>query len=342
MNVGIEENMMQIKKVFRHAAVIMICVCAVLPATVQAAKFKVLVVMSYEKNNPWCLEIKEGIESALEDTSEITYIYMDTKINLEGGMQKAKEAYALYRKLQPDGVITADDNAQWLFVLPYLKDKVDTPVMFCGVNADAQNYGYPASNVSGILERAHIGESIAFVKQLVPSIKTVGFLAKYSPSGKALLQQVENESDTYPAKFITFKLPSTLKELVTAGEELKESSDVLFIESLEGIPDEAGHPLDMKEIMRITTTIFEKPIIGANQYHIKQGALCAVIKTGQEQGRTAAQMLLKAMRGTPVSEIPVTRNYKGRRVINVTVMEALGIEPKPIVLIGAKLVRTEK
>jgi ABC-type uncharacterized transport system substrate-binding protein len=335
---------MQIKKVFRHAVVIMLCVCGALPATVEAAKFKVLVVMSYEKTNPWCLEIKEGIESALANTSEITYSYMNTKINLEGGggMQKAKEAYALYRKLQPNGVITADDNAQWLFVLPYLKDKVGTPVMFCGVNADAKKYGYPASNVSGILERAHIGESIAFVKQLSPSIKTVGFLAKYSPSGKALLQQVENESDTYPAKFVTFKLPSTLKELVAAGEELKESSDVLFIESLGGLPDEAGRPLDMKTVMDVTSKIFGKPIIGANQYHIKQGALCAVIKTGQEQGRTAAQMLLKAMQGTPVSEIPITRNYKGRRVINVTVMEALGIKPKPIVLIGAKLVRTEK
>lgn len=342
MSVRTEENMMQIKKVFRHAVVIMLCVCGALPATVQAAKFKVLVVMSYEKTNPWCLEIKEGIESALANTSEITYIYMNTKINLEGGMQKAKEAYALYRKLQPDGVITADDNAQWLFVLPYLKDKVDTPVMFCGVNAEAQKYGYPVSNVSGILERAHIGESIAFVKQLAPSIKTVGFLAKYSPSGKALLQQVENETDTYPAKFVTFKLPSTLKELVAAGEELKESSDVLFIDSLVGIPDEAGNPLDMKEIMRITVKTFGKPVVGANQYYIKQGALCAVIKTGQEQGRTAAQMLLKAMQGTPVSEIPITRNYKGRRVINVTVMEALGIKPKPIVLIGAKLVRTEK
>jgi ABC-type uncharacterized transport system substrate-binding protein len=327
---------------FRIATLIMLCFCGALPATVQAAKFKVLVVMSYEKANPWCLEIKEGIESVLANTSEITYLYMNTKINLEGGMQKAKEAYAQYQKLLPDGIIAADDNAQWLFVLPYLKDKVGTPVMFCGVNADVQKYGYPASNVSGILERAHIGESIAFVKQLAPSIKTVGFLAKYSPSGKALLQQVENESDTYPAEFVTFKLPSTLKELVAAGEELNESSDVLFIESLEGIPNEAGHPLDMKEIMRITTNIFEKPIIGANQYHIKQGALCAVIKTGQEQGRTAAQMLLKAMQGTPVSEIPITRNYKGRRVINVTVMEALDIKPKPIVLIGAKLVRTEK
>ena len=52
-------------------------------------------------------------------------------------------------------------------------------------------------------------------------------------------------------------------------------------------------------------------------------------------------MLLQAMRGTPVSDIPVTRNYKGKRVINVTAMKALGIEPRPAVLLGASLVKSE-
>ena len=306
-------------------------------------KKKILVVMSYEEPsvNPWCKEIKEGIDSLLANTSEITYFYMDTKKNLEGGPQKAEEAYSLYQKLQPDGVITVDDNAQKMFVLPYLlKNKVKTPVMFCGVNAEPEKYGYPAPNVSGILERGHIKESIAFVKQLVPSINSVGFLSKDSPSGKALLGQVEKESNTYIVKMSTFKLLKTVKEIVAVREELNEKSDVLFIDSIEGILDEKGNPLRNKEIIRILMKIYEKPIIGANQYHVEDGALCAVVKTGQEQGRTAAEMLLKALQGTPVSDIKITQNYQGRRVINVTTMKALGIKPKPIILVGAKLVRT--
>ena len=306
-------------------------------------KKKILVVMSYEEPsvNPWCKEIKEGIDSLLANTSEITYFYMDTKKNLEGGPQKAEEAYSLYQKLQPDGVITVDDNAQKMFVLPYLlKNKVKTPVMFCGVNAEPEKYGYPAPNVSGILERGHIKESIAFVKQLVPSINSVGFLSKDSPSGKALLEQVEKESNTYIVKMTAFNLLKTVKEIVAVREELNEKSDVLFIDSIEGILDEKGNPLRNKEIIRILMKTYEKPIIGANQYHVEDGALCAVVKTGQEQGRTAAEMLLKALQGTPVSDIKITQNYQGRRVINVTTMKALGIKPKAIILVGAKLVRT--
>jgi ABC-type uncharacterized transport system substrate-binding protein len=52
-------------------------------------------------------------------------------------------------------------------------------------------------------------------------------------------------------------------------------------------------------------------------------------------------MLLKAMQGTPVSEIPITRNRRGKSIINVTVMKAFGIKPKPIILRGTELVRTE-
>jgi ABC-type uncharacterized transport system substrate-binding protein len=229
-----------------------------------------------------------------------------------------------------------------MFVLPHLKDKVNTPVMFCGVNAEPSKYGYPMSNVSGILERGHIRESIAFAKQLSPPISIVGFLAKDSPSGKALLRQVESESGTYLAKVATFELVRTVKELVALGEELKEKCDAIYTDSMEGILDDQGKPIGNREIIGILAKVFRKPLIGANQYHIEQGTLCAVVKTGQEQGRTAAEMLLKAMKGTPVSKIPITRNYMGRRVINVTAMEGFGLKPRPIVFLGAELVRTEK
>jgi ABC-type uncharacterized transport system substrate-binding protein len=99
--------------------------------------------------------------------------------------------------------------------------------------------------------------------------------------------------------------------------------------------------LTNKQVFEIFRSVYKKPIIGANSYHVEQGALCAVVKTGQEQGETAANQLLKAMRGTPVTEIEVTRNFLGRRIINVDTLEALGITPRPIVLRGATLVKTQ-
>lgn len=308
----------------------------------EAATHQVLVIMSYEKNNPWCKEIKEGVDSVLADSCELTYFYMNTKVNMKGGMKKAKEAHVLFQELQPDGVITVDDNAQWMFVVPHLKDKVSTPVMFCGVNAEAEKYGYPASNVSGNLERGHIRESIAFAKQLVPSFEKIGFLAKKSPSGEALFKYVKSEESTYLMELITFKLIKNVEELLEFGKQINATCDVLYMDSMEGIVDETGRSLNNKEITHNLSKVLNKPIIGANRYHVKQGALCAVVKTGQEQGENAAKMLLKAMQGTAVADIPITRNYKGKRVINATIMKQFGIKPRPVVLVGSELLRSEE
>lgn len=305
-----------------------------------ASPQKVLVVMSYELNNPWSMEIKEGIDSVLAEQYHIEYFYMDTKINLKNGHQKAKEAFSLYQKLNPVGVITADDNAQSMFVLPYLKNKIKIPLMFCGVNADAAEYGYPTNNISGVLERGHIGESIAFAKQLIPSFNSIGVLTKESPSGRALFQQIEKESDNYFAKVVAFESIKNEKELISHAKMLQKKVDVIYIDSLEGIKSTKGLPLHNKAIINILKNHFKKPIIGANLFHVQAGVLSAVVKTGQEQGRSAALMLLKAMQGTAVSEIPVAKNYRGRRFINVNSMIELGIKPKPSALLGARLIKT--
>jgi ABC-type uncharacterized transport system substrate-binding protein len=315
-----------------------------IPASAQAAPYKVLVVMSYEVDFPWVKAMTEGIQSVLGDTHHLKYFYMDTKINHEGGPQKAKEAYAIYQEFRPDGVIVADDDGQSMFVVPYLKDKVKTPVMFCGVNAMPEEYGYPASNVSGILERPHFAESIVFAKQLVPEITTFGFIIKDSPTGRAHLNQLQREAGTYSAVLSEFKMPKTTLEVVDMTKELEKKSDALFVAALAGIVNEKGQALPEKEGIKMALKAFgNKPTIGADaDYTVKYGALCAVVRTGQEQGRTAAKMLLQAMTGTPVSNIPITQNHNGKRIINVTVMKALGIKPRPEILRGAELVKTEE
>ncbi len=330
------------KSLYCFMAAIVICIWGMFPVAGHAARFKVLVVMSYEETFPGNQAIKKGIDPVLAAEHEIKYFYMDTKKNLECGPQKAGEAYALYKEFQPDGVIAADDNAQSMFVVKYLKDKVRTPVMFCGVNADPGKYGYPSSNVSGILERLHISETIALARQMAPSIETVGFIMKDSPVAKIILQQINSESDTYPAKSVGLKMPKTLKQAVSMTEELKKQCDLLFMVALQGISDEDGKPVSEKEAVSTLTGVFAGPSITCLEYNVRYGVLCAVIHRMKEQGETAAKMLLKAMQGMPVTEIPITRNYNGKRVINVTVLKALGIRPRADFLLGAELVKTEK
>lgn len=309
----------------------------------QAEPFRVLVVMSYEENFPWVSQLKNGIEKELSGACDIRYFYMDTKRNLDGGPRKAKQAYDLFRKYKPDGVIVADDNGQAMFVVPYLKDKVNTPVMFCGVNEEAEKYGYPASNVSGILERIHFKESISFAKQLSPNINTFGFIIKDSPTGRALLEQIQKGAEDYEVRLVAFRMAKTLEQAQDMTNELKDKCDLLYISAMAGILDVKGNPIPEKEAVQMVLKAWgARPSVATEEYNVKNGALCTVVRTGEEQGSTAAKMLLQAMQGKPVAQIPIVQNRYGKRVINVTTMKELGIKPKPVLLLGTELVRSEE
>nr|WP_320191807.1 ABC transporter substrate binding protein [uncultured Desulfobacter sp.] len=326
---------------------VLICLCQLARVGYAAdqnrhARFKVLVVMSYEESYSWCRQTKTGIDEILSPSHQVHYFYMDTKNDYENGPQKAQEAFKLFQALQPDGVIAADDNAQSMFVVPYLKDKVKTPVMFCGVNEAPEKYGYPASNVSGILERLHVAETIAFAQQLVPTIKTVGIIGKDSPTIRAIQAQVNGEYSTYSAKFVDFKTAGNRREILSMAKELKAGCDLLCIMTLRGITDTDGRPMDDKEIGPLVADAFGKTVATTDHVVIPYAAMCAVVKNGWEQGLTSARMLLKAMEGTPVDRIPIEVNSYGKRYINVTMMKKMGIRPKPILLQGAKLIRTQE
>jgi ABC-type uncharacterized transport system substrate-binding protein len=312
------------------------------PPCFGTAPFKVLVVMSYHETYPWGMEIKEGIERELAPHCDIRYLYLDTKNDFAGGPEKAKMFYDIFLEYSPDGVIAADDAAQSMFVVPYLKNKVKTPVMFCGVNEDPEMYGYPASNVSGILERVHVKESIAMVQQLIPSVKTFGCIMKDDPSSYGILKQMQEEKRGYSAKLVTARFVKSVREAVAMARKLKPRCDALFLTPMDGLPSQEGKPLSTNEITPMIVKAFGKPTFSENSFNVESGVLCAVVKTGQEQGSTAAGMLLRAMRGTPVREIPITKNRHGKRMINVTVMKSLGILPKPLFLIDTELVTMGK
>ena len=308
----------------------------------QSAPYKVLAVFSYGTDYPWVQELKTGIDSVLDEKAEIRYFYMNTKKNIEGGPQKAEEALAVYKEFQPDGVITADDNAQSMFVVPYLKDKVKTPVMFCGVNAEPEKYGYPASNVSGVLERMLVKQSLALAQKLVPAAKTVAILSNKSPSAKATLNQIKKEQDTYSAKIVAFEEVKTVDEMVVAAQKLNKIADIIYLTVIKGIKDKNGDVPTVSENMSILTQAYSKPVISNIAFRMKAGALCGVLVSGRAQGARAAEKLLKAMQGTPVAQIPITTEIYGKQMINVDMLKALKIKPSPSVLRSAELVRLEK
>ena len=66
-------------------------------------------------------------------------------------------------------------------------------------------------------------------------------------------------------------------------------------------------------------------------------ALITLAKKPEEQGEWAAQASLRILDGTPVSEIPVTENKKGKLILNLDIAEKLGVVFSPSLLRNAEI-----
>lgn len=307
-------------------------------ASQDKGKAKVLVVMSYDEKNDSEIAVAKGIEEVLTE-QELRYFYLDAKNHLEQAADNATKGYALYQSFQPDVVIAADDTAQEAFVLPFLQNKVKTPVVFCGVNDSAEQYGYPNAQVTGIIEKKHYLQSINFARLIDPKIKKMAVVYRDNPPNQINLAQIKREADTYGVTMVDYVAVESSKELTTALTKLRETADALLVLNLGGITDDNGAKMEVNKAMTLAAEIWPKPSIGASKNEIEAGILCGVSKINQEQGQVAARIAIEILQGKTPADIPVTENRNGQRVINAATAKRLGLKLKPMVLIGTELVQ---
>lgn len=298
---------------------------------------KVLAVMSYDAANSWTLSVQEGIDQALAGY-EIRYVYLDTKKDEQGGRAKAREALALLEEFRPDAVIAADDPAQEMFVVPYLLGKSPLPVVFCGVNDDAAKYGYPAANVTGVVEIKHYLQTISFAQLLVKNLRRVAVLYKDNQSNAINVAQVRREMGGYPVEVAEILSLSTLAEARAVLERFKGRVDAFLVLNLSGIVDDQGEVIDGAKAI---SDLREQGavLLATEDYAIGAGALCGVVQFGRAQGLRAGQMVRLILGGLEPRQIPVEKILNGQRYLNLTTARRLGLEPGPGAVFGSKLLR---
>lgn len=302
---------------------------------------RVLVVMSYHQGYEGEDEIARGLEAALPEV-EFRYFYLNTKYDYAGGGRLAAEAFRIYQEYRPDAVVAVDDPAQEFLVVPYLRERVVTPVVFCGVNFEAGKYRYPAANVTGVVEKKHYRESLGFARIVVPGLRRVAVIYQDNPTNRQNLAQIEAEEAGYPLE-IAGKYPeSGLADLKGLLARLEKEVDGLLLLNLSGIVDANGTALDGSDVLTRVVEMCRLPTIGSSSWEIKAGTLCGVIKSNTEQGSIAASLLQRIWSGTPVSELPLTQNRNGRRLVNLTTLKKLNLTLSPEVVLGTELLTTGK
>src|SRR4030043_1361314 len=164
------------------------------PGCGQAGK-KVLLIFSYHPEYAWVRDETRGVNEVFKDAGvETESFYLDTKTNTSAAwMEKvAGEAVKKIEEYKPDLVIVFDDNACELVAKKYIGE--DLPFVFCGMNGEPEDYGFPAKNITGVIERHHLEATIALLKQLKPGVATVAIMSDDSSTSKGFIAGIKQDA----------------------------------------------------------------------------------------------------------------------------------------------------
>jgi ABC-type uncharacterized transport system substrate-binding protein len=173
----------------------------------------VLIVHSYHAGFGWTDGIQAGIEEAMKGSdATVETFYMDAKRKTSATERTAAGAAAMARvsALKPKVVITSDDAAQTYFAKALAGTAGAPAVVFSGVNAEPSAYGYPAANVTGILERPHVTQCLEFVQKIIPGAKTVAFISDPGEVTDAMIPFFKTQIQ--PVPIVAYDVATTVDE----------------------------------------------------------------------------------------------------------------------------------
>jgi ABC-type uncharacterized transport system substrate-binding protein len=292
-----------------------------------AGDYRVLVVHSYNPEYPWVQNINLGIEKGLEKAaSEVRTFYMDTKRKNDEGSKVAvgQQAADLVAEWDPQIVISCDDDAQ-RYVASRYAGKGTPQVVFCAVNGDAATYGYPAANVTGVLERPYFAETMKFLDILCPGFKRIALISEESITSDLAFRFMRTEGTSF--EIVSRTKCSDFAQWQRAVLDAQDKAGAIGVYTYHSLK-RAGtdENMDPAEVMRWTVANSKLPVVGFLDFAIADGALCGMVESGEEQGLRAGQLARMMLKGRQASEFPIVETgLHGRKLLNMDTARAKGI-----------------
>ncbi len=318
------------------------------PAAQAASPRTVFIVHSYHPEYAWTQNVEKGIREALRDRDVVFEVFhMDAKRRSDSSWLRLAALQALegIERAAPLVVITVDDAAQTYLAAPLLKGRASPQVVFCGVNAPLADYGFPASNVSGVCEKWHFREGFALLRKIVPGARSVAFLVDASDVGTSVAAELRAEArrnGPYALDVAGVETIRTFQEWQAKVLHYQPRVDALAMGVYNTLLDErTGRVVTPDAVMAWTNEVNRKPTLGFVDFAQDHGLLCGVLESGHEQGYLAGSMARTILdTGATAGSLPVRVNVRGAVLINMNTAERLGIRiPYEIIEAAGVLVR---
>ncbi|MEN3111392.1 ABC transporter substrate-binding protein [Uliginosibacterium paludis] len=311
----------------------------------QTGGFRILHIMSFNSPYRWTDGQLDGFRAGLGASlkPEIRIFQLDTKRQSsdEEKTLNAERARQLIDNWKPDLVYTSDDDAIELVVRHYANSNI--PFVFSGVNRSAEDHGIEgAKNITGVLEREHIVESIHLLQTLKPGAKRIQVLsdnARYWPQVIGRIRSLAREHREF--EIVGVDQPVAYADFQQQVLKNPNRADAYLILGNFNFKDDKGKDVPYPQLQRWLAENSQVPDISFWDDRMLHGTLAGVTVSAYEQGLEAGKLARAILvdKRSPAS-LPIRATTKGEPVISLARARALGIRPPSTQLLSSTVITT--
>ncbi len=291
----------------------------------------VLILHSSHQSYPWTDAMEFGIQQGLANADQTIYFhieYLDTKRNRGAFyLGELQEFWKVKFNGNEIDLIIAGDNDAYDFILKQ-RDTLftDVPIVFTGFNGFTPETLSGMNRITGVVEENDIEATIDVALQLHPDISKVVFLMPGAPENR--LDWVKNIPSFFGERAQFHNI--TALDLRDVDRELTALGRDIIVIPLNSALVDSGRYLPFQEFVTHLANSGEFPVYGLWDIALGQGIVGGKLVSGEFQGREAAKLALRIIEGTPVSDIPVSRESPNRFMLDWEQLRRFRISPNSL------------
>ena len=289
----------------------------------------VLVLNSYHFGYEWADSTIKGIREQFDESGEKVDLYiefMDTKRHFDDDhFSRLRELYKYkFSDRDFDVIISCDDNSLNFLLANRENLLPSVPIVFCGINnfAPPRIAGY--ENITGVGEGVDFRANIDLALQLHPSLKRIVVVGGSSPSAAQTRRLLEQVVPEYVNRVrFDYLVNLSMSDLLKRLEDVPRS-DVVFHFGV--LKDKEGENYIIEHSNKMTISRCKAPVYTFWNHQMTPGVFGGYIVNGASQGRTAAALALRILRGEDADDIPVITESPNLYIFNYDQLQRFGID----------------
>lgn len=301
---------------------------AALMGPVCAAEVTVAVTAIVE--HPALDAVRDGVKDALaaagyKDGENLKFIYKSAQGNVATAAQIARQLAGE----SPDVIVPiSTPSAQAVVAATH-----DIPVVFSAISDPVgaqliKSMKHPGANVTGLSDMSPVAEHVALIKEIVPTVKTVGFLYNSGEANSvSLLAAFKAAAEAAGIKVVESAATKTA-EVQGAARALTGKVDAIYV------------PTDNTIISALESavTVAEEsktPLFSADTDSVARGSIAALGFNYYDVGKQTGEVVVRILKGEKPGDIDATVAKGTDLVVNKGAAALMGVELPAAVLARA-------